>query len=189
MGRFRGSIAWSAGLGAFLLAIVAMYLLNPLGTASRDPRIRILGYTVYRMPSVSMEPTIPEGSIFAVSAWALAQRDPRVGEIIVFKWPPDPKIDYIKRVVSVGGSTVEMRHGVVYLDGKLLPEPYLPARPQTEIVIDGQRLPLSPENLYTDMPPMRVPAGHFFVLGDNRGNSLDSRSWGLVPRENVIGIH
>ena len=143
----------------------------------------------YRMPARNMEPTIPEGKFFWVSTWPLASRDPRVGEIIAFRWPPNPEVTYIKRVMATGGTTLEMRKGVVYLDGKALPEPYLPSEPVTEVVIDGRRVPLPLEYIYADVPPTLVPENHFYVLGDNRGNSVDSRSWGFVPRENVVGIY
>lgn len=96
---------------------------------------------------------------------------------------------YLKRVVAIGGMTIEMRHGAVYLDGKALAEPYLPAQPITEMVHDGQRTPLPLDYIYYDLPATRVPAGQFFMLGDNRGNSADSRMWGFVPRELIVGSY
>jgi len=159
-----------------VLAAVAMYFINPFHTTTGDPFARVLGFATYRIPSSAMEPTIHAGEIIVVKTWPLASRDPKVGEIIVFCWPPDPRIKYIKRVVATGGMTVEMKDGGVRLDGRALAEPYLAAT---------SMLP----NQYGDSGPMQVPAGHFFVLGDNRDNSADSRMWGFVPRELVIGVY
>jgi signal peptidase I len=184
----RKIIAWVA-IGLIVVIPPAMYVLNPFHTASDDPRARILGFTVYRMPARSMEPTIHEGEIFLANVATLRNRDPAVGEIIVFRYPPRPDVFYIKRVIAAGGSTVEMRKGVVYLDGKVLPEPWLPAQPQTETEFRGRLVQFRPEDIYADLAPTPVPPDHFFVLGDNRGNSEDSRRWGFVPRENVIGVH
>lgn len=82
-----------------------------------------------------------------------------------------------------------MRKGIVYVDGKLLPEPWLPAQPMTETEYDGERVQFDPEYIYSELAPTRVPPHHFFVLGDCRGNSDDSRGWGFLPRENVIGVY
>jgi signal peptidase I len=179
----------AAVAGVLGVGVVLMYFLNPSRTASHNPLGRVVGYLLYRMPARSMEPTIPEGRYFWAKTWPLANRDPRVGEIVVFLYPPNPEVTYIKRVVATGGMTFEMRKGVIYLDGKKLPEPYLPVEPETEIVIDGRRLLIPPEYIYADVRPTRVPENHFYVLGDNRGNSQDSRIWGFVPRENVVGIY
>ncbi len=157
-------------------AAVIMYFLNPFHTASRDPLARVLGYLTYRMPAASMEPTLHEGDVFVVKTWPLATRDPRAGEIIVFFYPPNPQIRYVKRVVATGGSTIEMHAGVVSVDGHTLDEPYVAQGPW-----------MFPA--YAEYPPVAVPPGHFFVLGDNRGNSEDSRTWGFVPRELVIGVY
>jgi signal peptidase I len=184
----RLRILWG-GLALLVIAALAMYALNPFDAASRDPRARVFGLIPFRTPSKSMEPTLREGSLFVANVAALRNRDPRVGEIIVFRYPPNPEIMYVKRVVAAGGMTLEMRHGVVYLDGKPLAEPYLPGRPITEMVYRGQRIPLSPENIYADLPPQRIPEHQFFVLGDNRGNSEDSRVWGNVPRELIVGTY
>lgn len=184
----RLRIVWG-GLALLVIALLAMYALNPFHAATLDPRARIIGFLPFRTPSMSMEPTIKEGTVFFASVAALRDRDPRIGEIVVFRWPPRPEIMYVKRVIATGGTTVEMRHGVVYLDGKQLDEPWLPATPITEVTFRGERIPLPLDALYADMAPMPVPPGHFFMLGDSRGNSEDSRHWGFVPRELIVGSY
>ena len=150
-------------------AEVAVYVANPLHTPSYDPRWRLWGIGVFRQPSRSMEPTIRHDDIFLVSAWPYRHAEPRIGDIVVFRYPPDPSVIYDKRVIGVGGSKVEIRRGIVYVDGKLLDEPYKGvARDDTNMVTV-------------------VPQNSYFVLGDNRANSADSRYWGFLPRANILG--
>jgi len=172
--------------GVLISAALAMYFLNPFHTATRDPRGRILGYMPYRMPSLSMAPTIGEGEVFAAWTWPLATRDPRGGEIIVFRYPPRPDITYIARVVATGGSTVEMHGGVVSVNGQALSEPYVARETILPPELRGRIISMPQMG---ELPPTQVPAGHFFVLGDNRGNSEDSRVWGFVPRDHLIGVY
>jgi signal peptidase I len=184
----KSKIAIVAVNAVFVSAMVAMYVLNPFNTASDDPRARILGFTVYRVPSRSMEPTIRDGQILFVSAIALRNRDPAFGEVVVFRYPPDPEIAYLKRVVAHGGTTIEMRHGALHVGGEAVDEPWLPPEPIRTVEMEGRTIALREHEIYPDFAPLVVPPGHFFVLGDNRGNSEDSRAWGFVPRENMIGV-
>lgn len=167
-----------------LLLGVAVYLVNPYHSPLRHPNARLLGYMLYRQPSLSMAPTVPLGSYFLVSTRSLGSRDPRPGEIVVFQYPPYPEITYLKRVIAVGGSTVEIRGQQVYVDGREISEPYV-AR-HTILHPDVVRAGFTPPE-DRGFPPFQVPQGQFFVLGDNRGNSEDSRAWGTVPRELMIG--
>jgi signal peptidase I len=108
-------------------------------------------------------------------------RAPQRGDVIVFRFPRDPTRDFIKRIIGVPGDTVEVRNGTVFIDGQPLEEPYLTYKAN-----------------YSS-PPVTVPAGHYFVLGDNRPGSFDSHSWTsyepspdwehppFVPEENIIG--
>lgn len=98
-------------------------------------------------------------------------RPPRRGEIVVFEAPLDPGRDYIKRVIGVPGDTVSIHDGGVWVNGKKLSEPYINGAPT---MVWGQ-------SRWT------VPPGNFFVLGDNRTGSSDSREWGFVPLQNMIG--
>jgi signal peptidase I len=97
-------------------------------------------------------------------------RTPERGDIIVFHAPQSPDRDFIKRVIAVPGERVEIRNRQVFVDGHPLHEPYIKDPP-----------------LY-DMPSTLVPPNQYFVLGDHRNNSSDSHVWGVVPRENVVGI-
>lgn len=94
---------------------------------------------------------------------------PRRGSIIVFRSPGDPSRDFVKRVIGIPGDTVEIVQGDVYLNGELLDEPYLTRKDNTS------------------MGPVIVGVDGLFVLGDNRSASNDSRDWGILPTENLIG--
>src|SRR5919109_1918879 len=94
------------------------------------------------------------------------------GDIVVFWFPDDPSKSYIKRVIGLPGETVQMRAGRVYVNGKELQEPYLD--PTLNVADD-------------DRPPTYVKPHYYFVMGDNRDNSSDSRSWGLVPEKYIYG--
>ena len=101
-------------------------------------------------------------------------RSPRRGEIVAFRFPLDPQMTFLKRVVAVGGDTVEIRRSQLYVNGRAVAEPYVVHRNAAAEATDN-------------LGAVRVPAGKLFVLGDNRDDSEDSRYWGFVPVENVIG--
>lgn len=93
------------------------------------------------------------------------------GDTVVFWFPGDPTKSFIKRIIGLPGDTVEVRAGQVYLNGRQLAEPYVPDEYRDRISVASQR----------------VPDGHFFVLGDHRSSSNDSRNWGPVPRDAIYG--
>jgi signal peptidase I len=107
-------------------------------------------------------------------------RDPARGDVIVFKYPNDETRDFIKRIVAVGGDSLQVRDNRVWLNGRLLDEPYVqPA---------SLRAAASTHCGYLyGCEPLRVPPGSYFVMGDNRDNSQDSRYWGFVRREKIRG--
>ena len=105
------------------------------------------------------------------------------GDVVVFKYPEEPERDFIKRVIGLPGETLELRQKVVYINGKPLNEPYvhflIPPTPE------GQEV--ASYDVRERYGPVTVPADHYFVMGDNRDNSQDSRYWGFLPRDYVKG--
>ena len=120
------------------------------------------------VPFQSVEASDGQGSV-GVQSWIYPFHAPQHGDVIVFHEPDDPTRDFVKRVIGVPGDTVEMRSGVVYVNGALVPEPYLVKRDASNLA------------------PVMVPAGHYYVLGDNRPVSYDSRELGPIPQENIVG--
>jgi len=173
----KRSNVWAVGgVGGAVLVIAGMallYFLNPYHTASRDPRARVIGAMMFRSRNDYMEPTIHRGSYFLLDTSAFSSRGPGRGDIVVLLVPKDRETVLTLRVIATAGSTVEMREGVVYLDGKEIEESYLP--------------PPHPGATQTTMTPIKVPVNSYFVLGDNRMISYDSRSWGTVPKDLLVG--
>ena len=105
------------------------------------------------------------------------------GDVIVFKYPEDPERDFIKRVIGLPGDVVEVRHKRVYIDGRPLDEPYVYyLRPPS-----AAASPFGVADLREQYGPVTVPPSEYFVMGDNRDNSQDSRYWGFLPRDFVKG--
>lgn len=121
-----------------------------------------------RVDGVSMRPTLENGEFILVNKLAYRLGHPSRGDIVVFKFPLDPSQDLIKRVIGLPGDDVAVRGGSLYLNGEAVPETYIAAAP--EYVGDWV-----------------VPDDHLFVLGDNRNDSSDSHSWGMLPLENIVG--
>ncbi|MFC1525751.1 signal peptidase I [Candidatus Latescibacterota bacterium] len=107
-------------------------------------------------------------------------RDPRPGDIVIFRSKTEPNRDLIKRCVAVGGQTVEVRNKVLYVDGEPFPDP--PESKYTDPMVYGHA-----GSSRDNFGPRRVPEDHFFMMGDNRDNSNDSRVFGPVPRRLVKG--
>ena len=155
-----------------LAIVVGTLFLNPLRTASSDPIVPGGGYVAFKMPSTAMEPTIHVNDRFLVSLYQ--NGDPVPGDIVVFQYPIDRSMIFVKRVIAGGGSKVEIHDGITFINGKRLDEPYVDPRNNIK---DISRRPYVAE----------VPADAFFVMGDNRDNSDDSRYWGSVPRSHIVG--
>ncbi len=153
--------------------------------------VRTLLLQAFKIPSGSMENTLLVGDHIFVNKFiygyhipftkgrVLEFKSPERGDIVVFVFPEDPTKDFIKRVIGVPGDVVEVRQKTVYLNGVPLSEDY--AR-----YVEGD----SPDRLVQtrdDMLPVKIPEGKYFVMGDNRDRSYDSRFWGFVDTEAVIG--
>jgi signal peptidase I len=132
-----------------------------------------------------------------VSRFLLPYQDVRRGDIIVFKYPVDPRKDYVKRVIGVPGDHIRLVKKELFLNGKQMNEPYVvhkmpylddyrdnfPTEPNTRLAEGAYRM--LAENVKNG--ELVVPPDCYFAMGDNRDNSLDSRYWGFVPRENIVG--
>ena len=142
----------------------------------------------FKIPSGSMLETLQIGDHLLVNKFLYGLRnpfnddylirgvEPKVGDIIVFRYPKDRSLDYIKRIVGVPGDTLEMRNKVLYRNGVEVQEPYT-QHSQPLIMIPGR----------DNWGPITVPADKFFALGDNRDDSADSRFWGFLDRNDIRG--
>src|SRR5687768_16857765 len=148
----------------------------------------------FKIPTGSMENNLLIGDHLLVNKFVfgptgsslersvLPVRDVRRRDVIVFKYPDEPERDFIKRVIGLPGETLELRAKKVYVNGQPLDEPYVhflePASTAQEVTSFDVR---------ERYGPVRVPEGHYFVMGDNRDNSQDSRYWGFLPAHYVKG--
>ncbi|MCX7835181.1 MAG: signal peptidase I [bacterium] len=177
--------------------------------------IRTAVAEAFRIPSGSMEDTLLVGDFLLVNKFIYGTktpdwigipmtqigfsipyfrlpkiRDPKQGDVLVFKYPKNTKINYIKRCIATEGQTVVIRNKRVFVDGKEMPLPKHAKLIGTFIQPEGMQNPYivpagagNPDNY----GPVKVPKGHLFVMGDNRDNSEDSRFWGFLPKELVVG--
>lgn len=151
---------------------------KPLGTLLEILEILLLAAVFYigidavvarlRVESISMLPTLRADDFILVNKLAYHGGTPQRGDIVVFRAPPDPSQDYVKRVIGLPGDVISVRNGMVYVNNEPLKEPYIAAEPA-----------------YTGT--WVVPPGELFVLGDNRNQSSDSHSWGFVPMQSLVG--
>ena len=139
--------------------------------------IRTFVVQAFWIPSGSMLPGLQIGDRVLVAKFWNWFAAPTRGTIYVFRFPEDRSRDFIKRIIAVPGDVVDIRSGIVYINGYPVDEPYVENRDQYT---------LRPSILYPTVP-FTVPPGYFFTLGDNRPNSQDSRFWGHVPAQNIHG--
>ncbi len=206
---------WVEYCTSFFPVIVVVFLL------------RSFLFEPFRIPSGSMLPTLQNGDLILVNKYEYGVRlpiidrkvvevgNPARGDVVVFRYPVDPSIDYIKRVVGVPGDTVEYRDKTLFINGQRVEaersgDYYEPDRSSYvgryteklgdvshEILLNRQQrqsyMPISNfphrENCSYNNGSVRctVPPGHYFMMGDNRDNSLDSRYWGFVPDDHIVG--
>ncbi len=124
----------------------------------------------YVVDGQSMEPNLHTGQFLIVSRLAYKFAVPQRGDIIVFDFPGNPADDYVKRIIGLPGDTVTIQEGQIFVNDNRLDEPYLP---------DERMMPFQGRWV--------VPQESYFVLGDNRAHSSDSRSWGMLPQDAIIG--
>jgi signal peptidase I len=157
---FLLDIAQTLILAAAAFVIVYMFLFRP-----------------FEVKGQSMFPNLHDSQYLITNIIGLKIGNPNLGDIVVFKAPTEPDKDYIKRVIGVPQDKVMIKEGNVYLNGKLLDESkYL----KSEVKTYGG-------SFLSEGVTVTVPQGYFFVLGDNRSYSSDSREWGFVPKKNIIG--
>ncbi|MBI4845422.1 MAG: signal peptidase I [Candidatus Omnitrophica bacterium] len=138
--------------------------------------IRTFVIQAFKIPTGSMNPTLKEGDRILVSKFIYKFRKPESAEVVVFKYPENPKTAYIKRLIAKPLENVEIKNGRIYIN----------AEEKTDMRLSG--------NFYYNRGPygdvgqiVKVPENFYYVLGDNSANSRDSRFWGFVPENNLIG--
>jgi signal peptidase I len=204
---------WTAGLFPVILIVFLLrsFLFEP-----------------FKIPSGSMVPTLLVGDLILVNKFhygirlpvlnkkIIANNDPKRGDVMVFRYPVDPRVDYIKRVVGIPGDEVAYLYQKLSINGQLVPTQalgefydedsmrYLPmfsellGAVEHRILVDPRRpayfggdqksFPMSENCRYQPEGVVcKVPPGHYFMMGDNRDNSQDSRFWGFVPDEHIVG--
>jgi signal peptidase I len=208
----------SGGLGETVSVIVQALLLALV--------IRTLLFQPFSIPSGSMRPTLLEGDYLFVTKWAYGYSrhslpfsppifsgriwgsEPARGDVVVFKFPPNPSLDYIKRVIGLPGDHIRMENGQLFINGQAAPrekvgqidnpditEVNRPVDIYRETLPNGvsyDTLDLTPNGFADNTAEFVVPEGHYFMMGDNRDNSTDSRfappsGVGFVPEENLVG--
>jgi len=204
----------SGGLGETVSVIVQALLLALV--------IRTLLFQPFSIPSGSMRPTLLEGDYLFVTKWAYGYSryslpfspdlfsgriwggEPERGDVVVFKFPPNPSIDYIKRVIGLPGDKIQMKGGQLFINDVAVPrekvgqidnvditEVARPVDVYRETLPNGvsyDTLDLTQNGIGDDTQVFEVPADHYFMMGDNRDNSSDSRfTVGFVPNENLVG--
>lgn len=167
----------------------------------------------FRIPSGSLEPTLLTGDFILVNKFNYGLRlpvlhtqltkghEPQRGDIMVFRFPPDPSLDFIKRVIGLPGDRISYVNKELLINGQKIPQTYLKqtlaynendqtwqALEKTENLLGLEhRIFIDPQKSSQDYHDIVVPAGMYFVMGDNRDDSADSRYWGFVPANNIVG--
>jgi signal peptidase I len=163
--RSKSAAVWRENIESLLWA-VALALL-----------IRTFIMAPFKIPSGSMRPTLIEGDRILVNKFIYRFQLPDRGDIIVFRYPEDPKRPFIKRLAAVGGDTLEIRGGKLYVNGE----------PLNGAGIFSTNRYYNQGSYGEAGAPVTVPPDHYFVLGDNSLSSHDSRFWGFVPKRHLIG--
>ncbi|HSW93024.1 MAG TPA: signal peptidase I [Gammaproteobacteria bacterium] len=174
--------------------------------------VRSFGYEPFRIPSGSLKPTLLVGDFILVNKFSygfrlpvvhtkiLAVNEPQRGDIVVFREPPKKSRDLIKRVIGLPGDHITYKNKLLYINGQAIPQQFEKYDIDQEDDFNPWEVEQKQENLFgvthhiyqipareNDDFDVTVPAGHYFMMGDNRDDSADSRSWGFLPEKNIIG--
>ena len=149
----------------------ALWLRTPVSAAVYATLIVTFGFQVARVEGRSMEPTLHDQDRLVVNKLAYRVHDPKVGDVVMLLHPSNPDQALVKRIVAAPGDTVAFREGIILRNGAVVDEEFVPANLRS----------------FEDRPPVVVPDGFYFVLGDHRNNSSDSRTFGPVPKKYILG--
>lgn len=155
------NLVWVFIKEVFFILVIAYILAFLLKTIIIQP---------FMIPSSSMEPTFYPGDRVLVARFSYWLGEPKRSDIIVFEAPFDSHKDYIKRVIATEGEAIEVKSGIVYINGKKIDEPYLINMPDL-----------------SNFGPITIPEDKLFVMGDNRPSSQDSRIFGPIDKDTIIG--
>lgn len=175
--------------------------------------LRSFLFEPFRIPSGSLKPTLEIGDFILVNKFHYGVRlpvlhdkiyalnEPKRGDIIVFRWPPNPGVDFIKRVIGLPGDRISYVNKVLFVNGEKMPQTFVKdttdqdetgvnwsvVQKQEDLLGVKHDIYQVPNKLDEDFHDIVVPEGMFFAMGDNRDDSADSRFWGFVPEENIVG--
>lgn len=175
--------------------------------------IRSFLYEPFRIPSGSLKPTLTVGDFILVNKYHYGIRlpvvhtklvnlnEPKRGDIIVFRWPPNPSVDFIKRVVGIPGDRISYKDRILYINGEKIPQTFEEqttdkdesgfiwnvAKSSENLLGVQHEIFQTPAKVSPDLNEIVVPEGMYFAMGDNRDDSADSRYWGFVPEANIVG--
>ena len=153
--------------------------------------VRSFVIQAFKIPSSSMEPTLLIGDHLLVNRLSYVMKipftdkvifslgDPKKNDVIVFRYPVEPDKDFIKRVIATPGDTIEIRDKVIFVNGKRIDDKW--GFYSDLLIVPGN---INPRD---NFGPFKVPKDSYFVMGDNRDRSLDSRFWGIVPKDHLVG--
>lgn len=167
----------------------------------------------FRIPSGSLKPSLLIGDFVLTNKYIYGLRlpvigtkianiqEPERGDIVIFRWPPDPSIDYIKRVIGLPGDRISYKDKILYVNGTPAPQKLIkqtsdkgengnswPVELKQENLLGiKHEIFIRPEIIGDDFEDIVVPPHHYFMMGDNRDDSFDSRGWGFVPEKNIVG--
>lgn len=163
-----------------LLKRVLVFFLDTLQTFVLALAVFVMIYHFAAQPHQvngnSMEPSFYNSELILVDRISYRFGKPQRGDVVVFQFPLNPELDYIKRIIALPGETIKIENGQIFINGKKLQENYLPARIAT-----------APQTIFSNGLEYKVSDQNFIVMGDNRVRSSDSREWGPVPAKNILG--